>query len=57
MISTEQEVLPAQGQRPNGILHKVIVDTEAAVVHVAAQPRQKRERVTDGLPDAAVPTP
>ena len=54
VISTEQEALPAQGQRPDRILHEVIVNAEAAVVHIAAQPGQQRKRVTDGLPDAAV---
>ena len=54
VVSTEQEVLPAQGQRPDGVLHKVVVDAEAAVVHVAAQPWQQGQSIADGLPDAAV---
>ena len=54
VVPAEQEVLPAQGQRPDGILHKVVVDAEAAVVHIAAQPWQQRKRITDGLPDATV---
>ena len=41
----EQEVLPAQGQRPDGILHKVVVDAEASVVHITAQSREKWQRV------------
>lgn len=45
VVPAEQEILPAQGQRPDGILHKVVVDTEAAVVHIAAQPRQKDDRI------------
>lgn len=43
------------GPAADGILHKVDVDTEEAVVHIAAQPRQKRKRIADGFPDAAVP--
>ena len=54
VVPAEQEVLPAQGQRPDGILHKVVVDTEAAVVHIAAQPRQTQKCMADGFPDAAV---
>lgn len=54
VVPAEQEVLPAQGQRPDGILHKVVVDTEAPVVHITAQPRQKRKCIADGFPDAAL---
>ena len=54
VVPTEQEVLPAQGQWPDGVLHEIVVNAEAAVVHVAAQARQQRKRITDGLPDAAV---
>ena len=54
MVPAEQEVLPAQGKRPDGILHEVVVDAEASVVHIVAQSGKQRQRIADGLPDAAV---
>ena len=54
VVPAEQEVLPAQGQRPDGILHEVVVNAEASVVHIAAQSGEQRQCIADGLPDAAV---
>ena len=54
MVPAEQEVLSSRGQRPDGVLHKVVINTEAAVVHIAAQSREQRQRVADGFSDAAV---
>ena len=53
VVPAEQEVLPVQGKRPDGILHEVAVDAEASVVHIAAQSGKKRQRKADRLPDAA----
>lgn len=36
MVPGEQEVLPPQGQRPDGILDAIVVDVVAAVQDVAA---------------------
>ena len=52
VVPAEQVVLPSQGQRPDSILHKVVVNAEAPVIHIAAQAWQKRERITDGFSDA-----
>ena len=40
LIPTEQEVFPAQSQRSDGILHKVVVNAEALVIHIATKPWQ-----------------
>ena len=45
VIAAEQVVLPAQGQRPDGILDEVVVDVDAPVVHIARQPGQQGVRV------------
>ena len=47
VVPTEQEVLSTQGQWPDGVLHEIVVNAEAAVVHVAAQARQQRKRITN----------
>ncbi len=54
MISAEQVVLPSKRKRPDGILDQVVVDQEATVVHITAQPWQKREGVLEGFTNAAV---
>ena len=40
VIPAEQEVLSSQGQRSDGILHKVVVNAEAPVIHIATKPWQ-----------------
>ena len=37
VVAAEEIVLPAESQRPDGILDKVVVDVDPAVVHVARQ--------------------
>ena len=54
MVSAEQIVLAPQGQRSNGILHKVVVYAEAAVVHITSQSRHQWQCVSDCLADAAL---
>lgn len=54
MILTEQEVFPSSGQGPDGVLYKIVVNTEALVIHIAAQTRQQRKHITYGLPDTVV---
>ncbi len=54
VVSAEEMVLAAQGQRPDGILDEVVVYAEPAVGHVAAQTGHQGQRVFDGLAYAAV---
>ena len=48
--SLPQITLPAESKRPDGILDKVVVDVDPAVVHVARQTGKK----TKGLSEPAL---
>jgi hypothetical protein len=54
VVSAEQIVLATQGQRSDGILHKVVVYAEAAVAHITSQTRQQGEGVFYSFAYAAV---
>lgn len=49
VVAAEQEVLSSQGQRPDGVLRKVVVDTEAAVIDISPKPRHQGKRILDRL--------
>ena len=41
VVAAEEVVLPAQSQRPDGILHAVVVDIVSTVKDIAAQSRKE----------------
>lgn len=43
MVAAEQEVLPSQGQRPDGVFHKVVVDdlTQLTACQIADYPHHR----------------
>ena len=48
VVAAEEVVLSAQGQRPDGILHAVVVDVVSAVKDIAAQSRKEGVCVNQG---------